>query len=73
MFYVVIAGGSFTHYVYYGLTKYFDGKIMPKWHIYTGVLTGITAWYCYYKACTTPPGIINKNNVKHYIKKYAYD
>ena len=58
--YWIIGPGGFIGYCYYGLSVHFDGKIMPKYHHYTGPLAAFIAFFCYAKACATPPGIINK-------------
>lgn len=41
-------------------------------HLYPSLLLAGFCFYCYYKAVNTDPGVITKENVKHYMDKYPH-
>jgi hypothetical protein len=71
--YLVIIFGGFYGFMRFGLMEHVPTKkISENFYYYSAAFT---AWclYTYYKTCAVDPGIITKENVQMYLKKYKYD
>jgi palmitoyltransferase ZDHHC4 len=73
IFYLFIAVGGYSWFVYFVMIPHFPNKRVPFYHLFIGSAVCFFGYFCYYKACTTSPGIITKQNAKELAKKYPYD
>ena len=57
---------GYLWYCYYGCSVYFDDILISSYHIYTGSLVLYFAFWSWYKACRSNPGLITKDNQEIY-------
>ena len=73
IFYVFVAGGGFSYYVFYGLFVYFDDELIGSYHYYPGFCSAFFAYWSYYMACSTDPGKVTSQNTRQFQKEHKYD
>lgn len=70
VFYVLIAGGGFCIYWYFGLSRHFPNSYVSEYHIHTTSIYSVFCFYTYYLACSIGPGRITKDNLKEKLKDF---
>jgi hypothetical protein len=68
--YILIGPGGYISYVYFGFYQFWPNPWVSNIHIPLSVLVCGSAFYCYFKACSTDPGTITKQNWKEYYDKF---
>jgi len=68
--YLAIVIGGFILYILKGFGEHFPNKRLSDIHYYFAFLMTGLSLGIYYKVCSVSPGIITKENIRYYQKKY---
>ena len=75
--YVVMAGGGYYGYFFYGLVPFLPNPYLSDIHTYISIPFMFTCYWTYYKACSTNPGYHKKDGDKkeleRAVKRYPCD
>ncbi len=68
--YLALVIGGFCLFILKGFKEHLPNRFLSDNHFYFATFgTGFCLW-SYYKVCSVSPGVITKDNIKYYQKKY---
>jgi hypothetical protein len=68
----MVGPGGYLAYLKYGYFDHMPNSYVSSFHLYPSLLVAAFGFFTYSRAVNTDPGVITKQNVEAYRKKYAY-